>query len=119
MTRRYRVLAPPRGWPDSLEFKVRTGDTVAGVGDEFDWEFTPEDEEANINTGLLAVVPRTYRVVGDSDVFETAPGGTFDRGLTQGQEALLVASGHIEPVEPEPEPPAPKPPAKKTTPKEK
>jgi hypothetical protein len=70
-------------------------------GDEFEHEFdSPADEEANLNSGLLEIVPRTYKVVGDSDVFETKPGSEFEKALTMEQERLLLEGGFIERVKP-------------------
>lgn len=67
-----------------------------GQGDEFDADLTADQEADNIASGLLEIVPATYKVVGDSRVFDTDPGGTFDRALTVGEEALLVNGGFIE-----------------------
>jgi hypothetical protein len=76
-------------------------------GDVFDHEFaSPAEEEGSVNSGLLEIVPRTYKVVGTTRVHDTDPGGQFDAGLLMGQEAALIAGGHIERVA-----------AKKTTPK--
>lgn len=69
-----------------------------GQGDEFEKELTPEDEAANVASGLLAIVPQKYKVVGGSKVFETNPGDVFTRALSLGEEAALVAGGHIERV---------------------
>ena len=87
---RYRVLLP---------LVVHTADGSYEQGEEFDNEFTPEDELANVNSGLLEIVPQRYKVVGGSDVFETPPGEEFEQALTLGQEALLIEGGHIERVE--------------------
>jgi hypothetical protein len=71
-----------------------------GQGDVFEYQFPSEAEENTaIDTGLLEIVPRTYKVVGTSRVFETAPGDQFDKGLRMGQEDALIAGGHIERVE--------------------
>jgi hypothetical protein len=71
-----------------------------GQGDVFDYEFPSEAEENTaIDTGLLEIMPRKYKVIGTSRVFETAPGDEFEMGLRMGQEAALVAGGHIERVE--------------------
>lgn len=69
-------------------------------GDVFEHEFdSPEDEQANLQSGLLEIVPREYKVVGPTQVYETDPGGTFKVALTIGQEAHLVDAGHIRRVE--------------------
>ena len=69
-----------------------------GQGDEFDKDLSPEDELANVNSGLIAIVPQEYKVVGGSKVYETEPGGTFKAALFQNNEAALVSGGHIERV---------------------
>jgi hypothetical protein len=71
-----------------------------GQGDVFEYEFpSPPEEDAAIDTGLLEIVPRKYKVVGQSRVFDTAPGDEFEKALRMGQEAALFAGGHIERVE--------------------
>ena len=96
---RYRVLLP---------LLVHTDDGSYGQFDEFETDFSEEDERTNVESGLLAIVPQTYKVVGDSVVHDTQPGDTFEKALPVGVEALLVAGGHIERVEQAP-PPPPKP----------
>ena len=72
-------------------------------GDVFEKEFdTPEDEEANLRSGLLEIVPRTYKVVGGSKVSDTDPGSEFEGAYTMGQESMLIAGGHIERVKEKP-----------------
>lgn len=105
MTNRYRVLLP-------LTVTVTEGDFVQH--EEFEHEFTEEDEDTNVASGLLEIVPRRYKVVGESDVFETPPGETFERAIPLGQEQLLFAGGHIERVDDERDP-EPAPPKKRTT----
>jgi len=80
-----------------------------GQGDEFEKELTPEEELANVQSGLLEIMPQTYKVIGASTVWDAAPGEEFERALTLGEEQLLVEGGHIERVEK----PAPKRRAKK------
>jgi hypothetical protein len=91
MSRRYKVLLP---------LTVHTGDGAYAQGEEFDKDFTAEDEAENVASGLLEVLPMTYRVVGGSRVHETDPGETFEAALPLGQEQLLIEGGHIERVEP-------------------
>jgi hypothetical protein len=88
---RYKVLLP---------LEVHTADAAYKQGEEFDAEFTAEEEATNLGSGLLEIVPRTYKVVGGSDVFETPTGGTVDAALTIPIEAMLVGGGHIERVDP-------------------
>lgn len=55
--RRYKVLLP-------LTVHVEEGAFVQG--DEFEHEFSVEDEWENVDSGLLGLVPETYEVIGDS-----------------------------------------------------
>jgi hypothetical protein len=87
---RYRVLLP---------LLVHTADNAYAQGDEFEQEFTAEDEATNLASGLLELLPNTYRVVGGSEVHGAKPGETFTMPLPLGQEALLVQGGHIERVD--------------------
>lgn len=112
---RYRVLKAPEGWPKQLPFAVQTTDGSYGPGDEFDHEFSEEDEAANLASGLLEIVPRSYKVIGDSVVHDTEPGETFERGLTIGVEGLLFAGGHIERVDVPVVPAVAKPPTPRKT----
>jgi hypothetical protein len=89
-TRRYEVLLP---------LQVHTETATYEQHDIFEHEFTAEEETANVNSGLLAIVPRTYRVIGGSEVHGTQPGGEFEAALPMGNEALLLEGGHIELVE--------------------
>lgn len=89
MSNRYKVLLP---------LVVHTKDDSYKQGEEFDNDFTPEEETANVKSGLLEIVPQKYEVVGGSRVYETDPGGTFEAALPIGQEALLVDGGHIKRV---------------------
>lgn len=90
MSNRYRVLLP---------LTVHTTDASYGQHDEFEHEFTEEEETANVKSGLLAIVPQRYRVIGGSVVHDTAPGGEFEMALPMGNEALLIEGGHIERVD--------------------
>ena len=96
---RYKVARAPQGWPKSLPFRIGPpGEKDYGVGEEFEHKFTPEQERDNLASGLLEIVPQKYRVVGDSDVFDTPPGKEFTAALLIEQEAMLIAGGHIERV---------------------
>jgi hypothetical protein len=90
---RYKVLLP---------LTVHTADASYAQGEEFDQEFSVEDEAANLASGLLELLPNTYRVIGGSEVHGTKPGGTFTMAIPLGQEALLIEGGHIERVDDEP-----------------
>ena len=87
---RYRVMLP---------LLVHTEDASYKQGEEFEKDFTPDEETASVASGLLEIVPQTYKVVGGSRVHDTNPGDTFTRALTLNEEALLVSGGHIERVE--------------------
>jgi len=66
---------------------------------EFERDWTVEQENDALASGLVEIVPRTYKVVGDSRVYETAPGDTFEAGLRIEQEKALVDGGHVALVE--------------------
>jgi hypothetical protein len=87
---RYRVLLP---------LLVHTEDGSYAQGEEFDKDFTEEDEATNLQSGLIEIVPREYKVIGGSNVHGADPGEVFTAALPMGQEAALVAGGHIERVE--------------------
>ncbi len=58
MRKKYRLLAAPEGWPETLPFRVSLpGQPESyGIGEEFEHEFLPEHEAANLESGLLEVV---------------------------------------------------------------
>ena len=89
--RRYRVRLP---------LTVHTEDGSYTQGEEFEKDFSEEDEATNLDSGLLEIVPCKYRVIGGSKVFDTKPGGEFEAAMRIGQEATLMAGGHIERIEP-------------------
>jgi hypothetical protein len=89
--RRYRVLLP-------VQVQPREGGSYS-QHEEFETAFTEDEETANVSSGLLAIVPQRYKVVGGSDVWETPTGEEFERALSLGEEALLLEGGHIERVE--------------------
>lgn len=90
MSNRYKVLLP---------LLVHTEDASYGQGEEFEKDFSPEDEAANLASGLLELVPNEYQVVGDSEVDGHKAGETYTAAIPLGREALLVAGGHIKRVE--------------------
>lgn len=96
---RYRVLLPLRIAPVALQ-PTEPGEPspVWKQGDEFEWELSAEDEAENLESGLLEIVPREYRVVGTSVVFDAKPGETFEAAIPKGQEDQLLGY-HIERVE--------------------
>lgn len=90
---KYRVLLP---------LVVHTEDGSFEQFEEFDNEFSEEDEATNLDSGLLEIVPRDYLVVGGSNVLGADPGETLTAAIRVGQERLLIEGGHIERVEPKP-----------------
>jgi hypothetical protein len=90
---RYRVRLP---------LLVHTEDGSYAQGEEFEKAFSEEDERTNVESGLLEIVPRRYKVIGGSVVDGNEPESEFDAAMTIGREALLVAGGHIERVEEKP-----------------
>jgi len=88
--RRYRVLLP---------LVVHTADGAYSQGEEFDAEFSREDEAANLASGLLELLPMRYRNVGGSEVWGAMPGDELIRALPLGEEELLVAGGHLERID--------------------
>lgn len=90
---RYKVMLP---------LVVHTEDGSYEQHEEFEKEFSEEDEATNLDSGLLEIVPRDYRVIGGSNVLGADPGETLTAAIRIGQERLLIQGGHIERVEPEP-----------------
>jgi len=91
---RYKVLLP-------VTLSDENGNYTQG--DEFDKEYTADEEADLLNFrggGLVEIVPREYKVTGEANVHETEPGDTFTAALTIGEEAHLVDGGFIERVEP-------------------
>jgi len=85
---RYRNLLP---------LLIHTEDGSYAQGEEFEKDFSPEDELENLNSGLLELLPRKYRVIGGSDVDGHEPGSEFEAAIPLAREAQLV--NHIERVE--------------------
>jgi hypothetical protein len=88
----YRVLAP---------ITWHTADDSYEQGDEFDAEYTVDEERSLIDSKLLEIVPRTYKVIGGSKVYGVAVGDdppTFEQAMLIEPEAALIQGGHIERV---------------------
>ncbi len=95
----YRVLLP---------LLVHTEDGAYAQGEEFDKDFSEEEETANLRSGLLELVPRRYKVLA---AFDGHPEGEeVEAAIPLGREAQLAEGGFLERVE---EKPAPKPRKKK------
>lgn len=101
-----------RKYKNLLPLLVHTEAGSYKQGETFEKDFTAEDELENVNSGLLEIVPQTYKVVGESRVHGTEPGEEFTAALLLGNEQALVEGGHIELV------PEEKPKAKRTRKKE-
>lgn len=72
----------------------------AKAGDKVELDLAADDEDTFLAAGDLELVPLTYKVVGDAEVYDTAKGGTFEAALPVSQEAALLG-GHIQLVPPE------------------
>jgi hypothetical protein len=75
-------------------------------GDEFEHEFTEDEELDSLKGGQIEVVPSEYVVVGPSEVYGAKTGETFTGALPAYQVRQLVEGGHIEPAPPQAEKPA-------------
>lgn len=93
--KRYRVLLP---------LVVHTEDGSYGQGEEFEKEFSSEEERANLESGLLEVVPQPFEITGPHAVSGHAPGSTVEMSLSSAQEFTLTEAGHIRRVEVKPAP---------------
>lgn len=67
--------------------------------DEFEHEFSAEEEEFHVARGALEIMPRAYRVIGGNEVFGAKPGSVVDLALTKGREEALLYSGNLERAE--------------------
>lgn len=80
---------------------TKAAEAAFSVG-EFEHEFATPTEEADwVNSGLLEIVPSTYRVLTDTAVHGvkgTDKDPTFEAALPMETEAALIAGGHIERV---------------------
>jgi len=93
-----------RKYKNLLPLLVHTEVGSYKQGETFEKDFTAEDELENVNSGLLEIVPQTYKVVGESRVHDTEPGEEFTAALLLGNEQALVEGGHIEVVREKPAP---------------
>lgn len=81
--------------------KTRAAEAAFSVG-EFEHEFTPVQERDYVASGLLEIVPRTYRVLTDTPVHGVTAldkDPTFEAAMLIENEAALIQGGHIERVE--------------------
>jgi hypothetical protein len=91
MSKPYRILPPVL-----VDGEYEQGDVV--------WkDLTADEEDFNLEIGLIELVPRRYKNISeDSRVYDSAPGEEFEVALTIGQEAHLIVAGVAEIVETEP-----------------
>ena len=62
----------------------------------FEADFSPSEEKDWLDSGLLELVPRQYKVL--SDNYAVPRGETFEAALLVENEAALISGGHIERV---------------------
>lgn len=82
----------------SNTYKATSAAAAAAFADGvFERDFTPSEEKDWLDSGLLVLVPRTYRVL--SNNYEAAgQGETFEGALLKEHEQGLLWGGHIERV---------------------
>lgn len=78
------------------------GVLAAAPGEEFEHDFTEQEETDLLARGAIEIVAREYEVTGPRTVHGAAPGERFTAGLRVGEEAALLAAGHITRVEQKP-----------------
>jgi hypothetical protein len=87
MTNTYRALSPQ---------------AVAAYSDGvFEREFSPSEEQDALNSGLLELVPRKYRVL-SNNYAAGKQGDVVELALLKENEAALVFGGHLERVDDKP-----------------
>ena len=85
MANTYRALSPAA--------------VAAFAGGVFEAEYTATEERDHLASGLIEIVPRTYRVL-SNNYSAAAQGETFDGALLVDHESALIQGGHIERVSP-------------------
>lgn len=80
-------------------YKATSPAAVAAFEDGvFERDFTPTEERDHLNSGLLELVPRTYKVL--SNNFSAGQqGDTFEAAYLVEIEQALIQGGHIERVD--------------------
>lgn len=71
-------------------------------GAEGELELSSAEEREYLDWGRLEILPAEYEVIGPKRVNDCNPGETFAAAFTIGQEAHLLASGHLTRVESKP-----------------
>jgi uncharacterized lipoprotein YddW (UPF0748 family) len=64
----------------------------------FEHDFTPAEEKDWLDSGLVELVPRTYRVL-SNNYSAAGQGEKFEGALLKEIEAGLISGGHIERVD--------------------
>ena len=77
---------------------------AAFAQDVFERDFTPAEEKDWLASGLLELVPRTYRAL-LNNYAAAKQGETFEAAYLVENEAALIQGGHIERVDAEPDDP--------------
>lgn len=81
-------------------YRATSPAAVAAFADGvFEREFTAAEEGDWLASGLLELVPRTYRVL-SNNYSAAAQGETFVGALLVDHESALIQGGHIERVDP-------------------
>jgi len=85
----------------SNTYRAKTKAATAAFSDGvFEHEFTVTEEKDWLDSGLLELVPRKYKVL--SDNYAVPLGETFEAAMLKEIEAALISGGHIERVDPKP-----------------
>lgn len=80
-------------------YRATTPAAVAAFADGvFERDFTPTEEKDWLDSGLLELVPRQYRVL-TNNYAAAAQGELIDLSLLVENEAALIQGGHIERVD--------------------
>jgi hypothetical protein len=88
----------------SNTYRATSPAAVAAYADGvFEHEFTPTEEADVLSSGLLELVPRTYRQL-SNNYTAAKQGETFAAAFVVEQEAALIQGGHIERVDEKPKP---------------
>jgi hypothetical protein len=80
-------------------YKALTTAAVAAFADGvFEREFTATEEQDHLGSGLLELVPRTYRVL-SNNYAAGKQGDLVELALLVDHESALIQGGHIERVD--------------------
>jgi hypothetical protein len=83
-------------------YKATSPAAVAAFADGvFERDFTPSEEQDLLNSGLLELVPRKYRVL-SNNYAAGEQNSVVELALLKENEAALIQGGHIERVDEKP-----------------